>query len=75
MHESVCLLGGDGSLWGFGLRSQGYELNEEKLRKIDRPDLCKNPKKIFHAKFCRYYLTEDNRLFFTGQNRKYMVGS
>lgn len=39
------------------------------------PQDCKNFKKVFHAKFCRFVLTESGKLFYQGQNRKYMFNS
>ena len=75
MHQAFCLVGGDESIWGFGKRAQGVEDHHEVLRKIELPEGCKNYKKVVHGKFFRLILTEDNRIFFNGQNRKYMFGS
>ena len=75
MHDALCLVGGDESIWGFGKRVQGFNSDQEELRKIEQPPECKNFMKVTHGKFCRLVLTRDNRLWFTGQARNYMIGS
>ena len=75
MHHSVCFVGGDESVWGWGYRSQGAGEENVKLRRIESPEGMKNFKKVAHGKYFRCVLTQEGRLFFNGQSRRYMFGS
>jgi len=75
MHHSVFFVGGDESVWGMGMRTQGRTQDQSKLNKIEIPEAMRNVKKYAHGKFFRLALTEDGRLFINGENRKYMTGS
>ena len=75
MHQYFTLVGGDGSIWGCGLRTNGYEREREEFQQIPVPSECQNYKKVVQGKFLRVILTEDNKLFFSGQPRKYMFSS
>ena len=74
-HEAALFVGGDDSLWGLGYRSQGSGSDNCKLFKIETPGDCRNFKKIAHGKFFRVVLTNEGKVFFNGQNRKYMYRS
>ena len=67
-------VGGDESIWGVGYRNQGSGDNC-RLRRIETPAECRNYKKVVQGKFHRVILTQDGRVFFNGQNRKYMFRS
>lgn len=75
MHNAVMFVGGDDSIWGMGMRTQGRSNEESQLRKIESPEAMRNFKKVCAGKFTRMILTEDNRLFFNGEARRYMLGS
>ena len=74
-HEAALFVGGDDCLWGLGYRSQGSGTENCKLFKIETPGDCRNFKKIAHGKFFRVVLTQEGKVFFNGQNRKYMYRS
>jgi len=75
MHNSVMFVGGDESVWGMGMRTQGRNSDDVKLKKIEQPEAMKSFKKVVHGKFFRLVLTNENRLFINGENRRYMMGS
>mmetsp|Transcript_21015 Transcript_21015/g.28264 ORF Transcript_21015/g.28264 Transcript_21015/m.28264 type:complete len:249 (+) Transcript_21015:2219-2965(+) len=75
MHNSVMFVGGDESIWGMGMRTQGRNGDDPKLRRIEAPESMRNFKKIAHGKFFRLVLTQENRLFINGESRRYMMGS
>ena len=75
MHHAFTLVGGDGSIWGCGLRSNGNDKSQEQFKQITLPADCVNFKKVCQGKFVRVILTENNKLFWSGQNRKYMWAS
>ena len=75
MHNSVMFIGGDESVWGMGMRTQGRNSEDVLLKKLDQPDAMRNIKKAVHGKFFRLVLTNDNRLFLNGEARRYMMGS
>lgn len=62
-------------MWGMGYRAQGSGADNCKLTKIEAPGDCRNFKKIAHGKFFRVALTMEGKVFFNGQNRKYMYRS
>ena len=74
-HEAAIFVGGDDSLWGIGYRAQGNGADKCKLRRIEAPAECRNFKKIAHGKFFRVALTQEGKIWFNGQNRKYMFSS
>ena len=57
MHNSVMFVGGDESIWGMGMRTQGRNSEDPKLKRIQAPDSMRNFKKIAHGKFFRLVLT------------------
>lgn len=75
MQEAALFVGGDESLWGIGYRAQGSGRDKCQLRRIEAPEGCRNIRKVAHGKFFRVVLTEEGRVFFNGQNRKYMFSS
>lgn len=75
MHNSVMFIGGDESCWGMGMRSQGRNADDPKLKRIQAPESMRNIKKIAHGKFFRLVLTEEGRLYVNGEARRYMLGS
>jgi alpha-tubulin suppressor-like RCC1 family protein len=59
---------------GIGYRASGKEEGMHRMRLIERPEDCQNYKKVSAGKFFRLILTQEGKLFFSGQNKKYMVG-
>lgn len=59
---------------GLGYRACGKEEGAEKLKLLERPEDCTGYKKVSAGKFFRLILTNSGKLFFCGQNKKYMVG-
>ena len=75
MHQAFVLMTGSGEMWGCGFRAQGSSEDQEILRKIETPSDCTNIRKVVHGKFFRIILTEGRKVFFNGQNRKYMYST
>ena len=59
---------------GLGYRACGREEGAHKLKLLERPADCSGYKRVCAGKFFRLILTNEGRLFFCGQNKKYMVG-
>jgi alpha-tubulin suppressor-like RCC1 family protein len=67
-------VGSDEQIMGLGYRACGRDEGAEKLKILERPPECTGYKKVCAGKFFRLILTNEGRLFFCGQNKKYMVG-
>ena len=68
-------VGNDESVWGMGYRAQGLAAENRALKVLETPHNLKNFKKVVHGKFLRCILTQEGRLFYAGQVRKYIFGS
>lgn len=64
----------DEQVMGIGYRACGKGEDMHKLRMLTRPEGCSGYKRCCAGKFFRLILTNEGRLFFSGQNKKYMVG-
>ena len=73
-HNHVTIVGEDDSIWGFGYRTQGAGAENQKLRRIGKPDTCKNYKRVVAGKFQRWILTKGGELFCHGQNKRKVIG-
>ena len=67
-------VGGDDSIWGIGYRPNGQGNEKAQLQKVPAPEAMRNFKKVAHGKYFRLVLTEEGKLFWQGQSRKYMFG-
>ena len=74
MHSSVMFIGGDESIWNLGYRCHGQGNEKAQLQKVPAPETMRNFKKVAHGKFFQLVLTEEGKLFWHGQSRKYMFG-
>jgi len=73
-HHHAMFVGNDDEIMGMGYRASGKDEGMHKLRMIEKPEDCKNYLKVETGKFFRLLLTKDHKLFFSGQNKKYMLG-
>ena len=73
-HHHAMFVGIDEQIMGLGYRAAGKGEGMHKLRLIERPEACSGYKRAGAGKFFRFILTEEGRIFFSGQNKKYMVG-
>jgi len=73
-NHHAMFVAGDDQVLGMGYRCSGKETDMHKLRLIPKPDDCADYLKIDTGKFFRVLLTKENKLFFSGQNKKYMLG-
>jgi len=64
-HHQAMFVGSDESIMGTGFRVQGTD-NDVKMRTINRPDECKDYKKVIIGKFFRLIFTKSGKLFFNG---------
>jgi len=64
----------DEQIMGIGYRACGKGDDMHKLRILERPEMCRNYKRVCVGKFFRLILTHEGQLFFCGQNKKYMIG-
>lgn len=62
------------AIYGMGFRVQGRDSSDGDVRMITKPEDCKDYLKVTTGKFFRLIVTKTNKLFFAGQNKKYMVG-
>ena len=74
-HNHAMFVAADGQVMGIGYRASGRGEGMEKLRIIPRPEGCTTKyARVAVGKFFRLILTEEGRLFFSGQNKKNMMG-
>ena len=57
-----------------GYRACGRDEGAHNLKLLERPENCTGYKKVCAGKFFRLILCNDGKLFFCGQNKKYMIG-
>ena len=77
-NHHACFICEDESVWGFGYRGhhgRNDYSDDIKFRKIPKPEECKDYKKVTLGKFSRIILTNSGKVFFNGQNKKYMLRS
>jgi len=55
-----------GEVVGVGYRASGKGAGMGKFRTLPRPANCHTYKQYSVGKFCRYLLTEEGKLFFSG---------
>ena len=67
-------VGTDEQVMGMGYRACGRDEGAHNLKVLERPENCTGYKKVCAGKFFRLILCNDGRLFFCGQNKKYMIG-
>ena len=73
--QHVMFVGIDDQIMGMGYRASGKDDGMHKLRLIIRPGDCHDYLKVDTGKFFRLLLTKTNKLFFSGQNKKNMLGA